>query len=278
MNGSSWQFLQDMNLLSVLTSILDVAIIAFVIYRLLLLIRGTRAVQLIKGIVILLVAATVADWLNLYTIQWALSNIWAVLFVALAVIFQPELRRALETLGRGKFFSATRTFLSTPESEQVVQELIKAIIAMSKTKTGMLIVLERETGLKDYIESGICLDSVVTCELLINIFEPNTPLHDGATIIKENRVAAAACFLPLSDNPYISMSLGTRHRAAIGLSEVCDAFVLVVSEETGAISVARDGKLARSLEEKELRAILEEALATKEPVHTPFWQRKGANK
>lgn len=173
------------------------------------------------------------------------------------------------------FLAATRTFLSTPESEQVVQELIKAIIAMSKTKTGMLIVLERETGLKDYIESGICLDSVVTCELLINIFEPNTPLHDGATIIKENRVAAAACFLPLSDNPYISMSLGTRHRAAIGLSEVCDAFVLVVSEETGAISVARDGKLARSLEEKELRAILEEALATKEPVHTAILATEG---
>jgi len=270
----SWQFWQNMSVGSFVTGIIDVAIVSYVLYRILLLIRGTRAVQLIKGIMILAVAGVVADWLNLYTIQWILSKLWAVIFLALAVIFQPELRRALEQLGRGKFFAPSRTLLAAPESAHIIQEVIKAAIACSKTKTGMLVVIEQETGLKDYIESGISLDGVVSEELLVNIFEPNTPLHDGATIIKDNRIAAAACFLPLSDNPYISMSLGTRHRAAIGLSEVSDAMVLVVSEETGSISVAKDGKLARSLEEKELRSFLEEAFIGKEPGHTPFWQRR----
>ena len=161
--------------------------------------------------------------------------------------------------------------------DKVYDEIIKAAIAESKTKTGMLLVLERQTGLNDYIESGIPMEAKVSEPVLVNIFVPNTPLHDGAAIIRGSRILAAACFLPLTDNPYISMSLGTRHRAAIGISEVSDAVVIVVSEETGNISVAKDGKLIRSLDEKGLRKLLRENSVQKENSSPHFWQRRGSD-
>ncbi len=268
--------LQDYSIWTIILNVLDVAVVAYVLYRLLCLIRGTRAVQLIKGIVILLIVAAISNLLHLNTIQWILSQLWAVIFIALAVIFQPELRRALEQIGRSRFFMKSIFADDTEvDFEKISDEIVRAAIAESKTKTGMLLVIEKETGLNDYVESGVRLEAQISEEVLINIFVPNTPLHDGAAIIRGNRILAAACFLPLSDNPYISTSLGTRHRAAIGISEVSDALVIVVSEETGNISIAKDGKLVRALDEKGLRKLLQEHSIQKEPAAPHFWQRRG---
>ena len=262
---------------AVFADILDITIVAYVVYRLLMIIRGTRAVQLIKGIIVLFIAATISDYLGLQTIQWILSQLWAVIFVALAVIFQPELRRALEQIGRGGFFSRSLFVAPDVDMGNTVDAVVKAATAGARTRTGMLMVIENETGLNNYIETGIQLDALVSEEFLVNVFVNKTPLHDGAAIIRGNRVAAAACFLPLSDNPYISMALGTRHRAAIGLSEVSDALIVVVSEETGSISVSKDGKLVRSLDEKGLKKILEDNLLNNVVPNPRFWQRRNGN-
>lgn len=246
----------DWTVWNYMAAVIDIAVLAYVIYKFLLLIRGTRAVQLLKGLIVLLIVYFLSDTLGLHAVNWLLSEAWAVLFLALAVIFQPELRRALEHIGRGNIFNITRNSLASVDVTHVIDEIVAACVSCAKTRTGALIILERDTGLQDYIDTGITVDAKVTQELLVNIFVPNTPLHDGATVIRGDRVMAAACFLPLSDNPYISMSLGTRHRAAIGISEVSDALALVVSEETGLISVANGGKLIRHLDEKQLREML----------------------
>ncbi|MGI6065245.1 MAG: diadenylate cyclase CdaA [Bacillota bacterium] len=265
--------LPDWSYLRILTQILDVVIVAFVIYKLLMLIKGTRAVQLIKGILVLLVASNVSDWLNLETIRWILDKTWATIFVALAVIFQPELRRALEQLGRGQFFARHSGEMGAGDILRLIDEIARCIVSSARTKTGTLIILERETGINDYIETGIKIDGVVSAEFLGNIFIPQTPLHDGAVIIRGNRVVAAACFLPLSDNPYLESSLGTRHRAALGITEISDALALVVSEETGTISLGYEGKLVRHLDEKSLRDMLQEMLVPK-TTSTHFWHRR----
>ena len=246
----------DWTVWNYIAAVIDIAVLAYVIYKFLLLIRGTRAVQLLKGLIVLLIVYFLSDTLGLHAVNWLLSEAWAVLFLALAVIFQPELRRALEHIGRGNIFNITRNSLASVDVTHVIDEIVAACVSCAKTRTGALIILERDTGLQDYFDTGITVDAKVTQELLVNIFVPNTPLHDGATVIRGDRVMAAACFLPLSDNPYISMSLGTRHRAAIGISEVSDALALVVSEETGLISVANGGKLIRHLDEKQLREML----------------------
>ena len=246
----------DWTVWNYIAAVIDIADLAYVIYKFLLLIRGTRAVQLLKGLIVLLIVYFLSDTLGLHAVNWLLSEAWAVLFLALAVIFQPELRRALEHIGRGNIFNITRNSLASVDVTHVIDEIVAACVSCAKTRTGALIILERDTGLQDYIDTGITVDAKVTQELLVNIFVPNTPLHDGATVIRGDRVMAAACFLPLSDNPYISMSLGTRHRAAIGISEVSDALAVVVSEETGLISVANGGKLIRHLDEKQLREML----------------------
>ncbi len=246
-------------------TLIDVSVVAYIIYKLLSLIRGTRAVPLINGIFILGVAYLAAQRLGLHTIQFILQNMFIAASVALPIIFQPELRRALEHLGRGRLLT---TGLNTHELKdedrtRVVDQIARAAEILGRTKTGALIVIERETGLGEFIDSGIKVEGYVSWELLTNIFIPNTPLHDGAVIIRGNRVAAAACWLPLAEASVLSHELGTRHRAGVGVTEQSDAVTVIVSEETGIISVAHGGKLIRHLDDKTLREMLNTLLEVK---------------
>ena len=266
-----WRYVLSLNFVDLLLVALDISVVAFVIYKFMMLIKGTRAVQLIKGLVVLVVASVIAARLHLTTINWLLSQLRLVIVVALPVVFQPELRRALEQLGRGKFFARPLTVLGSEDMEKLINELVRAMQVLAKNRTGALVVVERETGLNDYIETGIRVDGVVSAELLINIFVPLTPFHDGAAIIRGDRVVAAGCFLPLSESPYLSKQLGTRHRAALGISEISDAVVLIVSEETGVISVAEGGKLTRFLEEKSLKELLQNLLLPQDNHGTTFF-------
>jgi len=240
---------------------LDIAIVAYVLYRLLLLIRGTRAMQLVKGLLVLFGAGAVARWLELTTIVYILGYMQMALIVAVPVVFQPELRRALEQLGRGRLFAPTLTLPET-EMAKVMDEVVNACDVLGRNKIGAIMVLERETGLKDIAETGTPVEGLVSAPLLINIFVPNAPLHDGAVIIRGNRVAAAGCFLPLSENPDLDRELGTRHRAAVGISEQSDAVIIVVSEETGSISLASGGRLIRQLDLTTLREMLDNLMTT----------------
>ncbi|MBC7342622.1 MAG: TIGR00159 family protein [Clostridia bacterium] len=253
--------------------VVDIAVVSYVVYRFFLFIRGTRAVQLIKGLAVLAIAYLISWALNLVVIKWILDQLRLVILVALPVVFQPELRRTLEQLGRGRFFGGPVGLLGPEDATRIIDEVVRATQVMSRRKTGALVVLERETGLNEFMETGVKVDGLVSSELLLNIFVPNSPLHDGAAIIRGNRVAAAGCFLPLSDSPYLSKQLGTRHRAGLGISEISDAVVVIVSEETGAISVAEDGKLTRYLEANDLRQLLQELLIA-EPNSTPWWGRR----
>jgi diadenylate cyclase len=244
-----------------LSSVIDILIVAFLMYRLMLLIKGTRAVQLIKGLAVLLVITAFASLFNLYTINWLLGKAMTALVVALPVVFQPELRRALEKLGRGRFLNhPTLTPSGEIDQVKVVNEITRAVTLLSKNRIGGLIVLERETGLEDHIDTGVKVDGLVTAEFLVNIFVPKTPLHDGAVIIRGDRVAAAACFLPLSESPHLPSDLGTRHRAGIGITEHSDAVAVIISEETGYISLAVEGVINRHLDEVELSKRLTDLL------------------
>lgn len=238
-----------------LTSIIDVLIVAFVIYRLMLLIKGTRAVQLIKGLVVLLVATALASLFNLYTMSWLLKQAMTALVVALPIVFQPELRRALEKLGSGKFLARTSLTTGTGEANRakIIAEITRSAAVLSKNRTGALIVLERDTGLEEHVDTGVKIDGIVSAEFLVNLFIPKTPLHDGAVIIRGGRVVAAACFLPLSENPNLTSELGTRHRAGIGITEISDAVAVIISEETGIVSVAVEGAITRNLDEAGLQ-------------------------
>ncbi|AZN38386.1 diadenylate cyclase CdaA [Paenibacillus albus] len=261
--------------------LIDISIVSYIIYKLILLVRGTRAVQLLKGIIVLVATWALSTWFNLYTLKWLMNQMFTFGVVTILIIFQPELRRALEQLGRGSLFS--RSSLVERDTSDRINEIIKSINYMGKRKIGALIVFERNTGLSDYIESGIQMESIVSSELLINIFIPNTPLHDGAVIIRGNQIMAAGCYLPLSENPFISKELGTRHRAAIGVTEVCDAISVIVSEETGQVSLAVGGMIVRDIKEESLISKLFEELnpnakaRERERSKTPFWKRKGDN-
>jgi diadenylate cyclase len=257
---------------------IDIAIVAYVFYKVIGLIKETRAGQLIRGIILILLATQISEWVGLYTINWILRNTMTVGVIALLVVFQPELRRALEHLGRSRFFS--NVFIGKQEDQptKTIDEVIKAVQMLAQEKTGALIVFERETKLGDVIDTGIKMDSLVSGELLLNTFIPNTPLHDGAMIIRNNRIMAAGCFLPLTENQNLSNQVGTRHRAGLGITESSDAVVVIVSEETGIISMALNGKLSRYLDIKSLKQILINLLVEKEQNHLQFNWIKWRNK
>ena len=236
--------------------IIDILIVAAVLYKFYALLKETRAEQLIKGIVVLIILTQVSGTLQLYTINYILSNAMTVGAIALIVVFQPELRRGLEYIGRTRFFSKSIIEIRGESASRMVDELVEAVASLSRQKIGALIVIERDTGLNEVANTGTKINGLVTSDLLINIFIPNTPLHDGAVIIKEDTIKAAACFLPLTDNSSVSKELGTRHRAALGISERSDSLSIIVSEETGAISTAEKGSISRYLDSKTLREIL----------------------
>lgn len=240
-----------------IADILDILIVAFLLYELLMLTRETRASAVLKGLVMLVLASWFSDLLGLTALNWVLRNVVNNGAVVLVILFQPELRKALEQIGRGTIHASSRSE-SMEESESIVREITNCMLNLSRRRVGALIVIEQRIGLKDVVETGTTLNSHISSALLENIFEPNTPLHDGAVLIRGSRIMAAACILSLSEGKGISRELGTRHRAALGITETTDAISLIVSEETGIISMARNGKLTRHLD----RAALEEVLTS----------------
>ncbi len=237
---------------------IDILIVAYVLYKGIKLVKQTRAVQLIKGIIILIVALQLSSWFGFHMINYILVNTLQVGVMAIIIVFQPEIRNALEHMGRSRFGNIFNGV--DPNAPEVIQSTAQSICdaaeTLSKNRVGALIVWERETKIGDIIRTGVDIDSVTTPEILVNIFVPNTPLHDGAVVIRDNRIVAAACFLPLTQNHDLSVELGTRHRAALGISECSDAAVIVVSEETGKISLALDGSLTRNLTIESLKKAL----------------------
>ena len=252
------------NPFELITLILDLSIVIFLIYCFLKIVKGSRAWQLIKGIALLVLATWVSGLLNLKILNWILTGIMNLGVIAIIVIFQPELRRALEQLGTNRLaqFFGIEKDLATKTKEDIYKIVIAAT-ELSKTKTGALIVIERDIKIQDIISTGIPMDAEVSPQLLVNIFVPKTPLHDGAVVISGNKIAAAACVLPLADDKDIAKELGTRHRAAIGISKESDSLVVVVSEETGKISVAKDGTLIADVREDVLKKILISNIVTK---------------
>ncbi|HAB50435.1 MAG TPA: TIGR00159 family protein [Lactobacillus sp.] len=238
-----------------LVSLLDVLVVWYVIYMLMMLLRGTKAVQLFRGIVVIILIKLASWYIGLETVSWIMDQVinWGI--IAIIVIFQPEIRRGLEHLGRGSLFANYNRKENEAEIK-LVDALDQAIQYMSKRRIGALITVQMNTGLDDYIETGIPLDADVSGALLINIFIPNTPLHDGAVIIKDNRIAVAAAYLPLSESNLIPKELGTRHRAAVGISEVTDALTIVVSEETGGVTITKNNELIRDLTQQDYRKLL----------------------
>ena len=234
---------------------IDILVIAFLIYRLLLLTRETRASAVLKGLVMLVLASWISDMLGLTALNWLLQTVVNNGALVLVILFQPELRKALEQIGRGAIRDSSR-MTTTEESGQIVREISSCLLNLSRRRVGALIVIEQRIGLKDIIETGTSLHSQISAALLENIFAPNTPLHDGAVVIRGNRIMAAACILSLSEGKGISRELGTRHRAALGVTETTDAITLIVSEETGIISMAREGRLTRHLDRAGLESVL----------------------
>ncbi|WP_046498566.1 diadenylate cyclase CdaA [Syntrophomonas zehnderi] len=253
-------------------NLLDIFIVAYVIYRLLGLIQGTRAVQLLKGLMILLVFSVAASYMQLDMLNWLLEKLWIFFAIALPIVFQPELRRLLEQLGKGSFFKSSSTDVDPQDYQVIIKEITDAVGILSRNRVGALIVIARETGIEEYLESGITVDSLVSSGLLINTFVPNTPLHDGALVIRDGRIYKAACVLPLSNDPQLPPQLGTRHRAGLGITEVSDALAIIVSEETGSVSLGRDRKLIRYLDAQSLRELLEKELIN-DDVKPTLWRR-----
>ena len=239
--------------------LVDIVLMSIIVYRLLLIIKGTKAAHMLIGLGVLLIASLLSRYFELYTVDWLIQSFWAQIVIAIIILFQPEIRRALAQMGETRFLHT----LTPAEELKSLEEIVRATIALANRKIGGLIAIERETSLKDFIEIGVSLDARVSKEILLSIFHPTSPIHDGAVVIKGNRIVAAGCFLPITMSPDISKSLGTRHRAAMGLSEETDAVILIVSEETGTISMAIQGKLETHLDMGTLRDTLTELFSVK---------------
>lgn len=256
------KYLSKLHIPSIIwTDVVEIFIIAFLLYHIMLWIKNTRAWALLKGLLVIGAFVLIAVFFKMNTILWIVTNLFSIAAIAIVVVLQPELRKALEELGRKNLFSSILTFDSSkPDqgrlSDRTINEIVKACVEMGKVKTGALIVIQNEQPLNEYERTGIDVDGIVSSQLLINIFEHNTPLHDGAVIVRENRVTAATCYLPLSDNMALSKDLGTRHRAGVGISEATDSMTAIVSEETGKISVAYHGELSRGLDAERLKEML----------------------
>lgn len=245
-----------------ISDIVEIIIIALLVYQLMVWIKNTKAWMLFKGIAVVVMFVIIASFFELTTILWIAQQTLSVAIIAIIIIFQPEIRRALEQLGRKQFLSGVFSMdgmkdVNEKFSDKTIDEIIKATFELAKTKTGALMVIEKATVLTEYEKTGIPIDAVVTNQLLINIFEKNTPLHDGAVLIRGDKIVAATCYLPLSDNMEVSKELGTRHRAALGMSEESDSLTIIVSEETGKVSLACDGRLSRNVSGEEVRKKLQ---------------------
>ena len=254
------------NPFDIIKSLIDISIVSYIVYKVIVLVRETRAMQLVKGLLIILVSAKLSEILGLRTIAYLLSNSIQLLGFALVVLFQPELRRGLEQIGRSRFSRIIKIEDDSADIKTMtaIEEIVNCCSALAENFVGALIVVERDTKIGDIIKTGTQLDSIISKELLGNIFTPNTPLHDGAVIIRDNKIKAASCYLPLTENPNLSKQLGTRHRAALGITEVSDAVAIVVSEESGKISFALNGSLTRNLTPDLLRKALNKNLINKE--------------
>ncbi|TQQ85172.1 TIGR00159 family protein [Peptacetobacter hominis] len=252
-----------------LNDIVDIAIITYLFYKIFMFIKDTRAEQVLKGIIIFLVATRASKIFKLHTLYWILVKLLEVGFILPFIIFQPELRAGLEHIGRTKLKIFTKaTGITEEKFNDVIDEIVEALYSLSRQKIGALIVMERETRLNDIINTGTILDSEVSRQLLINIFIPNTPLHDGAVVIRDSKIRAAACFLPLTQSKDLSKDLGTRHRAGVGVSEVSDCLTLIVSEETGGVSIAKGGKLYRDISKERMKSVLSRNLKVKKEEKT----------
>ena len=263
--------------------VLEVLIIAYLVYHILLWVQTTKAWTLLKGVVVILVIWFFASYFRMNTILWIGKNLLGTAITAVVIVLQPELRKALEELGKKNILSTVLPIDTGKKEENVVtektiHEIVRACVEMGKVKTGALIVIEGQQSLADYERTGIDIDAVVTSQLLINIFEHNTPLHDGAVIVRNNRVTSATCYLPLTDNDSISKEVGTRHRAGVGISEATDSITVIVSEQTGKISVALDGTLERGLDADTLKARLKEFAALSEQGDQTEGKEKKVNK
>lgn len=249
-------FFSDLILSMGFTDVIDIVIVAFIIYKALEFIKETRAEQLVKGLLVLVIMTFLSSLLNLYTLNWILKGTMQIGVIALVILFQPELRRALEYVGRSKIMPSNFLELDKDEAKHLIGEFVRAVETFSTNRVGALIIIERETALNDIIETGTTVDAEVSAELLGNVFYEGAPLHDGAVIVRGDRLIAAGCVLPLTQNKNINKELGTRHRAGIGITELSDAISIIVSEETGIISLAIDGKLSRFLDVKTVEKTL----------------------
>lgn len=261
-NIKNWQqiFTTDIFSVGFLVNVLDILVVWYLIYKLIQLVRETKAIQLFKGVAVFIAIRLGAELIGLHTLSWLMDQVITYGVIAAIVIFQPEIRRGLEHLGRTSLFLASKS--EQREEEKLIKALDKAVQYMSKRRIGALITIERNTGLEEYIETGIPLDADITGELLINIFIPNTPLHDGAVIVRQDKIAVACAYLPLSESMLIPKEFGTRHRAAVGVSEVSDALTVVVSEETGDISISLNNELRPGLSQEEFLDLLQAELVS----------------
>ena len=250
--------------------LLDILIVAFIIYRIIDFIKGTRAVQMVLGLVFLFIVSVLSQELHLVTLHWILTGFLGSIILVIIVIFQNDIRKALINMGQTPFFRNVSFF----EKESELEELGKGLMSLAENRTGALVILERNTGLRDYIEKGMILDARISGSLLVSIFNKESPIHDGAVIISKGRIAAAACFLPLTQDPTLEKEMGPRHRAALGLTEENDAVAVIVSEETGAISFAMGGKLSRKMDEKDILKVLRRLFVQhkKKPGLKRFWR------